>query len=111
MPKRQRQQKQDSKHPSTTAQDERQPTSAPQDEVNDDGDEVQEAGERPRRTKSLKHFIEQVKGKHYRVIEMRVALVCSFGVFAKLIFSDALAEVDDTTITHSAVAFAGCKLH
>ena len=119
MPKKQRQQKRTGK-PSNLAQDNR-PASDLQDGVTEgeddhsqqeEGEEVNEGEgeERSQTAKSLRRFLKHAKGQHYRVIEIRVALVCSFGVFAKLIFSDALEKNDeDSFITHSAITYIGRK--
>ena len=119
MPKKQRQQKQGSKRESsadesTARKDGRPPTLDPQEDIVDDDQETieEEEGEgedASQRSKSLKSFLKQVKGQHYRVIEMRVVLVCSFGVFAKLMFSDALVSDEDSFVTHAALTFAACK--
>ena len=121
MPKKQRQQKRDGKPPSAPEEkvvgEENRPAPELQDDLSHDDahTEEEESGgdgedERSKRAKSLRDFLKHAKGQHYRVIETRVALVCSFGVFAKLIFSDALVDHDeDSFITHAAITFAGCK--
>lgn len=122
MSKKQRQQKRDGKPPSSSGEkvvgEGKRPAPEVQDELGNDDAHVEEeeyggdgeGDERSQREKSLRDFLKHAKGQHYRVVETRVALVCSFGVFAKLIFSDALVDGDDDSfITHSAVTFAGCK--
>ena len=51
--------------------------------------------------------MEEFKDKHYHVIEMRILLVCSFGIFLKLFLSDALDSdsEDDPLLTYSALSF------
>lgn len=122
MPKRQRHQKQDGKPASSsesTTQDKRRADPDPPADVagGDDDEDFDEAINEEEREeasqqqqKSLKGFLKQAKGQHYRVVEMRVVLVCSFGVFAKLMFSDALEKAEDTFITHAALTFAARKL-
>lgn len=117
MPKKQRQQKRDGKPPSSSGEkvvgEGKRPAPEIQDNLSNDNEEEESGGEgdeRSQRAMSLRDFLKHAKGQHYRVIETRVALVCSFGVFAKLIFSDALIDGDkDSFITHSAITFAGCK--
>ncbi len=53
----------------------------------------------------LKEFVEEFKDKHYHVIEMRILLVCSFGIFLKLFLSEALSQEDDPLLTYSALTF------
>lgn len=123
MPKRQRHQKQDGKPASSsesTTQDKRRADPEPPADVaggDDDEDfdeaineEEREEASQQQQQKSLKGFLKQAKGQHYRVVEMRVVLVCSFGVFAKLMFSDALEKAEDTFVTHAALTFAARKL-
>ena len=124
MPKRKRAQKRDGgapNSPDSLDPDEERPPSEPNESresaTDDDlsGDEGPEAEDdesvsaTQRRKKSLRGFLKQVKGQHYRVVEMRVALVCSFGVFAKVMFSDVLVEDEDSFVTHAALTFAACK--
>ena len=124
MPKRKRQQKVDGGSPkSPTNVDEDRPATELQEgngEAVTDEDlsseedpvgEVDEVVATQRRKKSLRNFLKQAKTQHYRVIEMRVVLVCSFGVFAKVIFSDALAKDKDSFVTHAALTFAACECH
>ena len=55
---------------------------------------------------SLKEFVEQYKDKHFHVIETRIVLICSFGIFMKLFYSDER----ELTLTHTNLLFLGCKL-
>lgn len=58
---------------------------------------------------SLKEFVEKFKDRHYYVIEMRIVLVCSIGVFFKLFFSDVILEEEEGALTYSALTFVCCK--
>ncbi len=58
---------------------------------------------------SLKEFIEQYKDKHYHAIEMRIVLVCSFGVFAKIFFSSVLTDLDNPVLSFSVLFFIACE--
>ena len=115
MPKRQRQQKQDGQPPNPTTasatREEREKATETHDTVEDDDiNEEEDPGATRSRSLGLKGFLKHSKNQQYRVVEMRVALVCSFGVFFKLIYSEALEEQDeDSFITHAALMFAGCK--
>ena len=122
MPKRKRQQKGDggSPKPTPTVDEDRPATELQESDGEALTDEDLSAEEFPeaeddevvatqRRKKSLRNFLKQAKTQHYRVIEMRVALVCSFGVFAKVIFSDALAKDENSFTTHAALTFAACE--
>ena len=54
---------------------------------------------------SLKDFVKQFKDRHYHVIEMRIILICSFGSFVKLFYSDVLAQRNEHLLTFSALTF------
>ena len=113
MPKRQRQQKQDSQptNPSTTREKEEEKTESQDTLEDDDLNNEEENPEATRsRSKGLKGFLKHAKNQQYRVVETRVALVCSFGIFFKLIYSEGLEELDkELFTTHAAVTYVGCK--
>ena len=58
---------------------------------------------------SLKEFVKQFKDRHYHVIEMRIVLICSFGIFVKLFFSDVLTQLSEHLLTYSALTFIACE--
>ena len=117
MPRRQRQQKQDGQptSSSTTREEREQQQATETRDTLGDSNEIDEeenpestsSGSRP---KGLKGFLKHAKNQQYRVVETRVALVCSFGIFFKLIYSEALEELDkELFTTHAAVTYVGCK--
>ena len=113
MPRRQRQQKQDGQP--TREEREQQQATETHHETSEDSDKINEE-ENPEttssgsRSKGLKGFLKHAKNQQYRVVETRVALVCSFGIFFKLIYSEALEEMDKELFTiHAAVMYVGCK--
>ena len=117
MPRRQRQQKQDDQpaSPSTTREEREQATESrdtlEDDEINE-GENPEATSSSRSRSKGLKGFLKHAKNQQYRVVEARVALVCSFGVFFKLIYSEGLEEQDkELFTTHAAVTYVGCKCH
>jgi hypothetical protein len=118
MPRRQRQQKQDGQptRPSTTREEgEQQQATETHHDALEDSDEINEE-KNPEstssRSKGLKGFLKHAKNQQYRVVEIRVALVCSFGIFFKLIYSEDLEELEDSKelfTTHAAITYVGCK--
>ena len=62
-------------------------------------------GEALARRTGLRGFVEQTRGKQHRVIEMRITLVGSFGMAARVLFSD---DVSDATAI-SAFALVASK--
>lgn len=113
MPKRQRQQKQDGQptNPSSTREDKKETTESQDTLVDDDLNNEEENPEATRsRSKGLKGFLKHAKNQQYRVVETRVALVCSFGIFFKLIYAEGLEELDEELFTtHAAVTYVGRK--
>ena len=70
-------------------------------------DQEQVEGEgRARGRGGLKQFVEEMKGKQHKAIEMRIAVLCAFGVAARLIFSNELS----TQTLQSALMFVGGEL-
>ena len=57
----------------------------------------------------LKKFVVEYKDKQHSIIESRIAIVCSFGVFGKVLFSDTLAEMDKDSTTYAPLTFVACK--
>lgn len=55
----------------------------------------------------MKEFVEKFKDRHYYVVEMRMVLICSLGIFLKLFFSDVTTEMEG--LTYAALMFIGCK--
>ena len=113
MPRRQRQQKQDGQPGATREEREQQATEtldAPEEDDEIGEEENPEATTSSSKSKGLKGFIKHAKNQQYRVVETRVALVCSFGIFFKLIYSERLEELDkELFTTHAAFMYVGCK--
>ena len=57
----------------------------------------------------LKEFVDEYKDNQHRIVESRIAIVCSFGVFGKVLFSDTLAEMDKDSTTYAALTFVACE--
>lgn len=112
MPRRQRQQKQDGQptSPTTTREEREQATETLEDNEINEEESPEATSSRSRSTKGLKGFLKHAKNQQYRVVETRVALVCSFGIFFKLIYSESLEELDKALFTtHAAITYVGCK--
>ena len=60
------------------------------------------------RQTNFRQFVNDLKTKQHRVVEMRIALVCSFAVVARVLFSDQLSDEQSFVIQRSFV-FAGSK--
>lgn len=78
----------------------------PKQEEEDEGDTA--AGEeRPavqrRRPSGLRDFIKTFEGKQHNVVEMRIAVVCGFGVALRILF---LAEVPEKTVMSTFILIA-----
>ena len=105
MPKRHKQQQTStSRAPDSTS-------NAVRGESNNVPDERSE-GEGPQTPRvGLRQFVEDIKGKQHRVIEMRIILICSLGVFSKVLFSEALAKKEEEygVVTYGILAFAARK--
>ena len=54
--------------------------------------------------KGLKKFVQEMKGKTHRVVEMRIVLVCAVGIAARVIFASRTEEV---TLRSSLLFIAG----
>ncbi len=115
MPRRQRQQRQDGQptSPSTTREErEQQQATETHHDALDEINEEENPESTSSRSKGLKGFLKHAKNQQYRVVETRVALVCSFGIFFKLIYSEGLEELDESKelfTTHAAVTYVGRK--
>lgn len=110
MPRRQRQQKQDGQPASPDAtREEGEQAAESHDTLEADKINEEEDLEATRsRSKGLKGFLKHAKNQQYRVVETRVALACSFGIFFKLIYSEGLEELDkELFTTHAAVTYVG----
>lgn len=118
MPKRQRRQKQDGELSSpptanSTGEERRRVTEAHENLENDALNEEENPEATSSRSSGLKSFLKHAKNQQYRVVETRVALVCCFGVFFKLIYSEDLEELDgELFTTHAAITYAGreCRI-
>lgn len=55
----------------------------------------------------LRKFVEEFKGKTHRVVEMRIALACAFGVAMRLLFAEKLTEEVDDMVVYSGFIFTG----
>ena len=114
MSRRQRQQKQDGQPASPNAtREEREQATESHDTLEADEINEEEDPEATRsRSKGLKGFLKHAKNQQYRVVETRVALVCSFGIFFKLIYSEGLEELDkELFTTHAAITYVGREYH
>ncbi len=60
-----------------------------------------------RRSYGLKNFMTTMEGKQHRVVEMRIAVVCGFGVALRILFLD---EVPEKTLMSTFVLVASTQL-
>lgn len=57
---------------------------------------------------NFRQFVNDLKTKQHRVVEMRIALVCSFAVVARVLFSNQLSD-EHSSVIQSSLLFAGSK--
>ena len=60
------------------------------------------------RQTNFRQFVNDLKTKQHRVVEMRIALVCSFAVVARVLFSNQLSD-EHSFVIQSSLLFAGSK--
>ena len=72
----------------------------------DEGEDVRVEGEG--RQTNFRQFVNDLKTKQHRVVEMRIALVCSFAVVARVLFSSQLSD-EHSFVIQSSLVFAGSK--
>ena len=80
-----------------------------EERTEDEGEEREDVEvEGEGRQTNFRQFVNDLKKKQHRVVEMRIALVCSFAVVARVLFSDQLSDEQSFVIQRSFV-FAGSK--
>lgn len=60
------------------------------------------------RQTNFRQFVNDLKTKQHRVVEMRIVLVCSFAVVARVLFSNQLSD-EHSSVIQSSLLFAGSK--
>lgn len=60
------------------------------------------------RQTNFRQFVNDLKTKQHRVVEMRIALVCSFAVVARVLFSNQLSD-EHSSVIQSSLLFTGSK--
>ena len=72
--------------------------------------EEDSGGERAgqRRRNNFRQFVDNLKEKQHRVVEMRIALVSGFAIAARVLFSDRLSD-EHSAVVQGSLLFAGSK--
>ena len=84
----------------------RQAPPSSEERYNEEEEEEEEVAHETMR-EGLRKFVEEFKGKTHRVVEMRIALACAFGVAMRLLFAEKLTEEVDDMVVYSGFIFTG----
>jgi len=68
----------------------------------------EERGERRSSRKDFRQFVDNLKKKQHRVVEMRVALVSGFAIAARVLLSDQLSD-EQSAVVRGSLLFTGSK--